>query len=266
MAIGVDLLDVRADLAPDRGARGEEWVVGGRGPVGVQPQDDAREMGVVGRRPAERVIDERGGEEWTIGKILQRTAPTDIADENVKFPVWPESHDAAVMASILGAIVRTRVARDRDVVRLTGAQLNEVAVEDERGPVPEEAIHAVTEQRHLGDHSRIGARAALRPEDERLRGRGEIRVQDKAQQAPVVSEVHGQIENRRGLNDTAENPFHGTGPFDHQSIGGTEPDDAHRLIEAADESRDLEIGIQDGGGNRVRGRHRRNDQQDRNGN
>jgi hypothetical protein len=40
-AVREDLLDVRADLSADRGARGDERVVGWRRAVVVQPQHDA---------------------------------------------------------------------------------------------------------------------------------------------------------------------------------------------------------------------------------
>ena len=58
VAVREHLLDVGADLAAHRGARREERVVGRRGAVVVEPQDDAGEVGVVGGRPAERVVDE----------------------------------------------------------------------------------------------------------------------------------------------------------------------------------------------------------------
>src|SRR5262249_41629888 len=47
MAVRVDLLDIAADFAAEGGSVGEEGIVRRRGAIGVQPQNYAREMGVV---------------------------------------------------------------------------------------------------------------------------------------------------------------------------------------------------------------------------
>src|SRR5215218_5807526 len=54
--VGEYFLDVGADLSTHHGAHGEKWVVGRGAAVVVEPQDDAGEMRVVGRRATELVI------------------------------------------------------------------------------------------------------------------------------------------------------------------------------------------------------------------
>ena len=149
MPVREDFLNIRADLAAHRGARGEERIVGGRGAVGVEPQDHPREMGVIGRRSAERVVDERRREERAIRQVLHPAATSLIAEENVELAVRPEADHTAVVVTVLAPVIRARMARNRHVVGLARAELDQIYVASQRRAVPDEAIDTVAEQRHL---------------------------------------------------------------------------------------------------------------------
>src|SRR5262249_56412568 len=82
-----DLLDIGADLATHGSACSEEWIVGWGRSVVVQPQNDAGEMGVVGRRPAKRIVDLRCGQKGTVRKILHPAPPSLIAHEYIELAV-----------------------------------------------------------------------------------------------------------------------------------------------------------------------------------
>ena len=121
MPVGEDLLDVGADLAADRCAGGEERVVGGRGAIVLQPQDDAGEVGVVRLRAAELVVGHgrpgAGGRRAT-RQVLQVAPPADVADEHVQLAVSAERQDPAVVVAAFGlaGILLDRPQPDQVVV------------------------------------------------------------------------------------------------------------------------------------------------------
>ena len=79
-AVGEDLLDVRADLAADRRAGGEERIVRGRRAVVVQPQDHAGQVRVVRLRAAELIVRHASGPPGPSTQVLQLAAPAVVAD------------------------------------------------------------------------------------------------------------------------------------------------------------------------------------------
>ena len=70
-----------------------------------------------------------------------------------------------------------------------------------------DAIDSIANQRHIRGGSRIGARIAFGPADIGEWCRRKVRMQDHAQQAALRIRVHGEIENRRRLEDAAGDPF-----------------------------------------------------------
>ena len=126
MPVGEDLLDVGADLAADRCAGGEERVVGGRGAVVVEPQDDAGEVGVVRLWAAELVVGHGrpgAGGRRAARQVLQLAAPADVADEDVQLAVMAEADDPAVVVAALGlaGILLDRPQPDQVLVEASGS-------------------------------------------------------------------------------------------------------------------------------------------------
>jgi hypothetical protein len=87
--------DVLADVAAHRGARVEERVRLRRRSVGVQAQDHARQVGVVGLGPAEPVVVDAGAE-GADREVLELPAAAGVADLDVQLPVARDAEDAAV--------------------------------------------------------------------------------------------------------------------------------------------------------------------------
>ena len=102
-AVGVDLLDVLPDVAAHLGAVVVERVPARRGAVRVEPEDDAREVRVVGHRPAEDVVHHgRVGRAVVEGRrpaaeVLRPAAAAGVADEDVELAVVTDADDAAVV-------------------------------------------------------------------------------------------------------------------------------------------------------------------------
>ena len=159
---------------------------------------------VVGLRTTERVVDEGRRLKWPVRQILEPAAAALVAHEDVELAVRSESHHAAVVVARRVGVVRPRVSGNGDVVRLQRAQHDDVAVERQRRPVPDEAVDAVAQQRHVGVDGRVRAGAALGPADVHARRRGEVRMQDQAEQSSLRVGVHGKIEHGRGLNDAVD--------------------------------------------------------------
>ena len=261
MAVGVDFLDIGTDFATHRRADCEEWIVGGCGAVRVEPQDDAREMGVVRLRSPERVVDDRWRQERPVRQVLQPPSAALVAHEDIELAVRPEPHHAAVVVAVLVRVVRAWMAGNRNVVGLAGAQQDEILRQRQRRAIPDEAIDAVAEQRHVGHPRAIRARAALRPTNEHVRSRREVRMQYQAQQASLRVRVHRQVENRYRLNDAVDDPLHLTRClFQHEGVVRPDEDDADWLIQPADEGGDLEVGVEDRERRRVRAHGCRGDQ------
>ena len=76
-------------------------------------------------------------------KILEKTAPAVVAHQNVKLAVRAESQDAAIV------IAAQRLIR----ISLISAQLDQVAIEDQRALVPKVSIDAIRQR--LKDVSKI---------------------------------------------------------------------------------------------------------------
>ena len=191
MAVRKHLLDVRAGLASDRRARREEGIVGWRRSVQVQPQDDAAQVRVVGRRAAKLIV-RRGHVRRTVGvvdrsapEILQVAAPPEIADEDVQLVVGTDAEDAAIVVS----------SRRLSGVLLDGAEADDVRALRETGSVPHETVDPVTEQRRLIQRCGVRSRRALRPVEEYLRSRWKIRMKRDAEQPAFGAVVHREIEH-----------------------------------------------------------------------
>ena len=75
MTVGINLRNVRAYFAADRGAAGEEWIVRRRGPIRIKAQDYSREKRVVRAWSTKSVIEKRRGEEGAVREVLQPAAP-----------------------------------------------------------------------------------------------------------------------------------------------------------------------------------------------
>src|SRR5206468_3007938 len=104
-AVGEDFVDVRHDVTQLCGCQGHagllldlshhlwrhisEGIVGRHGAIRIQPEDDACEVRVVGRRTAELVVG-LTWPEWSIGDVLQLAAPALIADLEIELAVRPE--------------------------------------------------------------------------------------------------------------------------------------------------------------------------------
>src|SRR5688572_6167843 len=151
-AIREDLLDIGADLAPNIRARDKERVVRRRRPVVVEPENDTGKVRVVGFGPAELIVGDRRaepGQGWPRWQVLQLPAPADVAEDHVKLSVWPETNDATVMVSSRRLFAVALIRRLRGGIVLKRAQLDQVAVESERGgrAVPDESVDPVAEQR-----------------------------------------------------------------------------------------------------------------------
>ena len=132
-------LEPRHEHVPDLG----EGVVGRRGAVVVEAEDDAGEVGVVRLRPAEVVV---GAEQRVAGlvraveEVLHPAAPAHVADEDVQLAVRPElDHPAVVVAA------PRRGRRLGGEGRLQRPQLDDVLVERQRRAVPHEPVHPVAQ-------------------------------------------------------------------------------------------------------------------------
>ena len=219
MPVGVDLLDVRADLSAHGCARGVKRIVRWRRAVVVQAQDHTSEMGVVRLGTAESVISERSRQVRAARQVLQPSAPPCIADEHVQLAVGTEPDHATVVIPLLIVIGGARMPRDCEIVGLPGAQLHDVGVHAQLGSVPREAVDPVAEQWHVGRRRVVRTGAALRPEDiHRRRGR-EVGMERQAEQASFGVGVDCEVEHRRRLNRAGDDALDLPGsPFEHEEV------------------------------------------------
>ncbi len=157
-------------------------------------------------------------------------------------------------------------------VVLEGAQRDQVPVEGEGGAVPGEAVHPVSQQRHLEDllgiwigRGRIGTGLLLGKERvvvERRRTAagpveidptitGKVRVQGNAQQPALGSRVHRQVQHS-ALNGSVHHPLHAAGPLlQHQKVIGTEKGDARGRGQAAHHGLHGQVGLECGWSRRL---------------
>ncbi len=137
-------------------------------------------------------------------------------------------------------------------VGLKRAQLDEVPLVPQRRAVPDEAVDAVAEERRARGVVRVDRRAggihrrALRPIQIHAGIAGEAGMQRDAEQAPFGGGVDGEIQRRRGLHDTVDDPLHLARPLLQDEHVAT-ADERHPdgLCETGDDRRDREIGIED---------------------
>ena len=92
-------------------------------------------MRVVGHRAAECIVNEWRSEKWPTGKILERTAPPQIAREVIQLSIGTELHDTAIVIAVLRGIYGGfGVARNWYVIGLPRTQRDDVAVKCSKVP------------------------------------------------------------------------------------------------------------------------------------
>ena len=138
-------------------------------------------MGIVGFGPAELIVWHRR----STRHILEESAPAIVPHQNVKFTVGTKTQDTAIV------ITSQRLVG----VGLISTQLDQVAIEHQRGSIPNVSIDAIAEQRNIRQIRRIKARAALSPVKIDQPIEFEVRIQSEAKQSTFGSAVHCQIEH-----------------------------------------------------------------------
>jgi len=122
-------------------------------------------------------------------------------------------------------------------------QVNQVAVQRQRHPVPQEPIDAVSQERCFAEDGGISPRRALSPKEIDEIHRREMRVQRDAEQTALGRGVDGQIEHgaaHRPVDDALN--FAG-GLLQNQDV--VRPDEGHgrRLLETGHHGADIETRI-----------------------
>ena len=119
-AVGEDLLNVRADLAPDAAAEVEERIVPRRRAIVVEAENDAAEVGVVGLRPAKLVI-RNPRTERPVFEVLRLPASAVVADDDEQPGLVP------VVIAAIGVVVIVTAAR-RELVAIIATAVAVIAI------------------------------------------------------------------------------------------------------------------------------------------
>jgi hypothetical protein len=152
----------------------EERVVARRRAVRVESEDDAGEVRIVGLRSAELIVRDSRPER-AVDEVLELSAASVVADDDVELPVRPEAKDAAVVVPAQGLAS----------VGLESTEPDEVAVERQSRAVPDEAVDSIAEQRHIGKLTAVRGGAAFRPIQIHAAVDEELRVERDAEQPPL---------------------------------------------------------------------------------
>lgn len=158
------------------------------------------------------------------------------------------------MVAQFGGIDRVLVAADGKVVGLPGAQpqRREVRIGPQAAAVPDEAVDAVAQQRHLAQHIGIEPGRALGPADVDERQRRKIRMQRNTEQATFRGGIDGKIEHGRRLHHAPGGPFHLAGRFfQDQGVVGADKGDPDRRGQATEVSGDLQVRVEHFNWNRI---------------
>jgi hypothetical protein len=94
------------------------------------------------------IVRHRKGLTAVVENILHLPAPAVIAEDHVQLAVAGEPDDAAVVIAARHVVA--------DIV-LERSQIDDVAIETQRGPVPDESIDSIAEQRDIDDLRHIRA-------------------------------------------------------------------------------------------------------------
>src|SRR5262249_44733324 len=144
--------------------------------VGVEAEHDAGEVGVVGGGAAADgavVLVGLAGAVGAVDEVLHPAAAAVVADDHVQLAGGGGLGEAGVVvAGHLGGVAAVAVV-------LEGVQADDVLVEGQGGGggVPDEAVHAVAQQRHVADVAGDGAGAALGPVQVDVVVVGDVRAQ-----------------------------------------------------------------------------------------
>src|SRR5439155_12098777 len=90
----------------------------------------------------------------SIGQVLHLPPPSVIADLDVELAVRAEADHPAVMIATQPLVAG---------VRLAGAEVNEIGLETQCRAVPDEAVHAIAQQRGVLKQSRISVAHCFSP-------------------------------------------------------------------------------------------------------
>src|SRR5437868_2144630 len=149
-----------------------EWIVAGRSAVGIQSDDHAGEMSVVGRGTAKLIVG-LPWIKWASRQILQLAAASVVTNLNVQLAIGSKKN----LAGVVIASQRLAGINWVSVVLLVGTHFDQIPVEDQRvvTRIEDETVNAISQR--LGRSrrkwrvwvtdfiqvTRDCARAALRP-------------------------------------------------------------------------------------------------------
>ncbi len=245
-----DLLDVGADLAAHRRAGGEERVVR----WGVPSSFSRRTT------PVRWALSGSGPPNWSSGTV----GPGHVAvGPHGRFCSWPRRPTSPMKTYSLPSVPKASTPPSwlpRSGwfgILLERPQLDQVAVEGERRPVPHVAVDAVAQQRRLAEHVGVRAGRALRPVQVDARVGREVRMQGDPEQPALRGGVDGEVEHG-ALHHAVDHPLHLAGVLlQHQHVVGADERHGDRQVETLGHGPHAETRVQHDRSARLGGGRRR---------